>query len=356
MDVSSVFIKPGSSTREAMECMQRSGKQIALVVDDQHHLIDTITDGDIRLGILTRMSLDTPIESLQARRQHASYTLSHPVTAPVGTSHAELLHLMQANTVRHVPLLDEEERVVDMALMDDLLPDYVLPVTAVVMAGGYGKRLLPLTEDVPKPMLPVGDRPLLEWVMENLRCAGVRRVVLTTHYKGDVIADHLGDGRNLGMEIRYVHEDQPLGTAGVLSQFSTSNDPLLVVNGDVLTRVDYRSMLEFHQEHQADITVAVQGYELRLPFGVVDTNGVQITGISEKPVMRHFVNAGMYLVNPDLCSYIPDNQAYDMPDLINRLLAEGRRVVSFPIREYWLDIGHLADYQQARQDESSGRI
>jgi NDP-sugar pyrophosphorylase family protein len=205
-------------------------------------------------------------------------------------------------------------------------------------------------------MLPVGDQPLLELIIEQLRQAGIRRVNLTTHYKGEIIARHFGDGRDFGVEIRYVKEDQPLGTAGALSLLDESDQPLLVVNGDILTRVDFRAMLDFHREHQAHMTVAVRQYEFRVPYGVIKTDGVAITGISEKPLARYFINAGIYLLNPKVCRFIPNGQSYDMTDLISRLVAAGRRVVGFPVREYWLDIGQVEDYQRALADVRNGEV
>jgi NDP-sugar pyrophosphorylase family protein len=253
-------------------------------------------------------------------------------------------------TLRHIPLVDETGRVVDVALLNELVKESKLPLTAVVMAGGYGTRLRPITKGLPKPMLPIGDRPLLELTVHQLREAGIRSVNVATHYKRDVIASHFGDGRSFGVEIRYVEEDQPLGTAGALSLLKTSDDPFLVINGDVLTQVDFHAMLDFHREHKADMTVAVRQHETRLPHGVVEIDGTTITRISEKPVLRHFMNAGIYLLNPEMCRLVPSGQRYDMTDLISRLIAEGYRVVSFPIREYWLDIGQVEDYEKALSD------
>jgi dTDP-glucose pyrophosphorylase len=337
-----------------MMCIDRNAEGIALVVDEERRLIGTVTDGDIRRAILAGMDLDSPVQALLELRAPTAHP--SPLTAPVGTPDAELLRMMNEYTLRHIPLLDETGRVVDVALLSDLVKEYELPLTAVVMAGGYGTRLRPLTEEVPKPMLPVGGRPLLELIIEQLRQAGIRRVNLTTHYKGELIAQHFGDGRNFGLELHYVKEDQPLGTAGALGLLDSSDEPLLVINGDILTRVDFRAMLDFHREQEADMTVAVRQYEFRVPYGVIETDGIVITEISEKPVVRYFINAGIYLLNPGLCRFVPNGQPYDMPDLIKRLVAEGYRVVSFPIREYWLDIGCIEDYQKALADAENGEV
>jgi len=355
VELAQFLVALDSSIREVMACINRNAKGIALVVDEERHLVGTVTDGDVRRAILAGIiDLDLPVQKLLERRSPTPYP--QPITALIGTSDAENLCLMNEHAIRQVPLLDEHGRVVDMALLSDLVKEYELPLTAVVMAGGYGTRLRPLTEELPKPMLPVGDRPLLELIIDQLRQAGIRRVNLSTHYKGEIIAGHFGDGRDFGVEIRYVREDQPLGTAGALGLLDTSDEPLLVINGDILTRVDFRAMLDFHREQRADMTVAVRQHEFRVPYGVIETDGVTITGISEKPMVRHFINAGIYLLNPEVCRFIPNGQSYDMSDLISRLVAEGCCVISFPIREYWLDIGQVKDYQKALADIENGEV
>jgi len=347
-----LFIAPDNSVREVMSCIDRNAKGFALVVDREQRLLATVTDGDIRRAILAGMEVDLPVQMLLEQRKPRSYPT--PFVAPVGTPCTQLLRMMNEHTLRCIPLVDEKGCVVDVALLSELVKEYELPLTAVVMAGGYGTRLRPLTEKLPKPMLHLDDRPLLELIIEQLCQAGIRRVNLTTHYKGEIIAQHFGDGRDFGVEIHYVKEEQPLGTAGALSLLDASDEPLLVINGDILTHIDFRAMLDFHREHQADMTVAVRQYEFRVPYGVVETDSMTITNVSEKPMIRHFVNAGIYLLNPGVHQFIPNDQPYDMPDLINQLIKNERRVIGFPIREYWLDIGKSVDYKQAQQDIKSG--
>jgi len=331
-----------------MSIIEKNAQGVALVVDDERRLIGVVTDGDIRRAILASLDLDMPVQDLL---QHKAETVSpESLTAPVGTPDAELLQLMNQHGMRHIPLLDSEDRVADLALLTDLVKGYELPMSAVIMAGGFGTRLRPLTDGLPKPMLPVGDKPLMELVVDQLRSAGIRRVNVSTHYKAEAITDHFGDGKQFGVEIHYVEEKHPLGTAGAIGLLDASDEPLLVVNGDILTQVNFRAMLDFHREQNADMTVAVRQHEYRVPYGVVETRGGEITGIEEKPLIRHFINAGIYLLSPEACRSIPVDQSFDMPDLIKMLLAEGRRVASFPIHEYWLDIGEHADYQQAQAD------
>jgi dTDP-glucose pyrophosphorylase len=346
-DLANLFVTPAAPIRDVMACIDRNMKGVALVVDAGQRLVATVTDGDIRRAILRGVDLDRPVERLvqAARSDHQI-----PITVPVGTPSADILELMTRSDVRHVPVIDAAGRVVDLIWLADLVKQAELPLRAMIMAGGFGRRLRPLTDETPKAMLPVGDRPLLEQIVGRLREAGIRRVNVATHYRADVIQEHFGDGRDFGVEIRYVNEGEPLGTAGALGLLAASDEPILVVNGDILTQVDFRAMLDFHRTHRAEMTVAVRPYELRVPYGVVQTDGVAITGVAEKPTERYLINAGMYLLNPDVCDLIPANTRYDMTQLIERLVAERRRVVSFPIREYWLDIGQSEDYEKAVAD------
>ena len=272
--LTNLVVNPSSSVRQVMERIDKSGKGIALILDESQHLIGTVTDGDIRRAILAGIDLNSSVMQLLDQRRD-----SGPLTAPVGTSDSTLLHLMNETGVRQIPLVDENNRVVDVTLLSDLVKELELPIRAVVMAGGMGSRLRPLTDTVPKPMLPIGSRPLLELTVERLKQAGIRRLNVATHYKSDVISNHFKDGQDFGVEISYVKEDQPLGTVGALSLLEDSEDPLLVINGDILTRVDFREMLNFHREHKADLTIAVRQYEFNVPYGVLETDGVNVKGI-----------------------------------------------------------------------------
>lgn len=349
LTLADVCVAAAASIRQTIACIDRNAKGIALVVDAAHRLVGTVTDGDIRRALLAGVSLEQPVETLLERRKQAP-AYHDPVTARDGTSVADLIHLMNASALRHIPLLDAAGRVMDVALQSELVKEYELPLNAVIMAGGAGTRIRPLTEQVPKPMLRLGDRPLLEHIIEQLQRIGIRRVSLTTHYKGHLIEDHFGDGRRFGVDIRYIREDDPMGTAGALRHVETAAEPLLVMNGDIVTKVDFRAMLAFHREHRAEMTVAVCQQELRVPYGVVQMDAeARITSISEKPQLRHFVNAGIYLLNPGVCRSIPDGRPYDMTELIADLAAEGCAVVAFPLHEYWQDIGNHEDYARARE-------
>ncbi|MBS60169.1 MAG: alcohol dehydrogenase [Anaerolineaceae bacterium] len=353
-DLSALCVSEDSTIRQVIACLERNTAKIALVVNDDTQLLNTVTDGDVRRAMLSGTDLDEPVKLLQERKL-ASSRYKQAVTAPLGTDTDELLQLMRERDVRQVPLVDDQQCVVGLVTLRELLPNDTLPIQAVVMAGGSGTRLRPLTENLPKPMVPVGGRPMLERIIEQLRDAGVSRVMVTTHYKGELITNHFGDGKGFGVNISYVEEDKPMGTAGGLSQLEPSDEPILVINGDILTRVDFRAMLDFHIEHKAEMSVAVRRHETQVPYGVIETEDERITQVLEKPVVNHFINAGIYLLNPAVFELIPENDSYDMPELINSLINDGRTVISFPVREYWLDIGQHKDYMRAEEDVRKGK-
>lgn len=333
--------------RKAVSVLQNAAKQIALIVDEQRRLVGTITDGDLRRAMLSGTSMEAPAVDVM----QPSFTAGRK-----GMEARNIIALMQEKSIRHIPLLDSQGVLVDLAWISDLLQQEQLDLSAVVMAGGFGKRLLPLTESLPKPMLPVGDRPVMEHIIDNLRGAGIRDVNVTTHYMPEKIISHFGNGRNFGVRINYVSEDRPLGTAGALGLMPVPDRPMLVVNGDIMTQVDYRAMQAFHREHEADLTVGVRQYDLQIPYGVMVCEGAEVRKLSEKPNHKFLVNAGIYMLEPAVHRFIPRNERFDMTELIEALIRDGRRVVSFPIMEYWLDIGQHEDYQQAQTDQGKRRM
>lgn len=351
--MSTVACRRGDSLTDALACIEQNGLGVACVLDEDSTLAGVVTDGDLRRALLDRLPLDAKVDELIARKAQSPY--ARPVTARFGSSRAEMLRIMRQYRVRQLPLLDEAGRLVDLVTLDDLVPAEPLPVRAVVMAGGFGKRLLPLTTETPKPMLPIGDKPLLERIIARLRESGIRQVSITTHHQAEKIRRYFGDGSAFGVEVNYVNEETPLGTAGALSLLE-SDEPLLVMNGDILTQVEFRSMLDFHQQQKAELTVGVRQFHVDVPYGVVDVEGTRVRGIREKPRMDFLVSAGIYLVEPSVRRGIRAGAPIDMTQVIERLLEEGRRVASFPVLEYWLDIGRPADYEQAQRDADNGRI
>lgn len=353
-DLNLVCVPPRTPLKEAIRRIDANMRGIVLVVDQENHLLGTVTDGDIRRALLLGMDLEGPVETLLKQKSSSPY--ARPISMPRGTARSKLLQIMQRRKIFQVPLVDEENRVVDLVTLNDLAGSSPQTPAAMIMAGGFGKRLWPLTEEIPKPMLPVGDQPLMAHIIEQLREAGIRHVNISTHFMGDKIKEHFGDGSQFGISIEYVTEERPLGTAGALGFIEPPGGPILVVNGDVLSRVSLRAMFAFHQEQQADLTVGVRKYDIEVPYGVVEIKDTRVTKFSEKPVLHFFINAGIYLVSPSVVPLVPKGERFDMTDLIERLLKENRRVVSFPIVEYWLDIGQKADYERAQKDFQTGRI
>ncbi len=351
LDISALFISLESTLEQAITSIDSSGYGVALVVDERGHLLATVIDSDVRRAMLANIDLKTPMAVFLANKAPSAAGL---IQATIHMDQATLDGLSKLHSVRHVPILDDVGRVVDVYLSE--VHRAPLPVQAVVMAGGFGKRLRPLTDELPKPMLPVGGRPLMELIIEQLHDTGIQHVYVTTHYMPEKIKRHFGDGRAFGVNIQYIAEDKPLGTAGGISLIETPDVPLLVINGDILTRVNFRDMLAYHQECKAELTLAVRKQGFDIPFGVVETDNGLVTRITEKPTYVYTVNAGIYLVSPGAHRLIPKDRRFDMTDLIALLLARGENVASFMIREYWLDIGHYDDYQRAQQDIENGPL
>jgi dTDP-glucose pyrophosphorylase len=342
-----VTVSPSLSIAEAISQLDRAGTGALALCAPGRRLRGVVTDGDIRRAILRKVPLDETVEKIA--------TLS-PTVAEGAIAVADALQLMIQRDINHLPVVDKEGNLLEFLLRKNLVADVEPNLSAVIMAGGFGKRLLPLTEQVPKPMLPVGDRPLLQRTIEQLQRSGIREVNLTTHYLSESIVRHFGDGEAFGVKINYSNEDQPLGTAGGLKLLEKAEGPFLVINGDILTGVSFQRMLRFHQKHKALMTVAVRAHEIEVPFGVVECEDARVTQLREKPRLTLLVNAGIYLLEPDACDYIPGGRRFDMTDLIRLLLEEGQTVASFPIIEYWQDVGRYEDYRQAQEDLRNGRI
>lgn len=344
--IEKTVVHPNLKISDAIPILDRSGLGVLLVCKDSHHLFGVITDGDIRRAMMKGIPFSESCEAIANK---------NPIIAPASITHEEALHLMDHARdffVNHLPLLDGQGRVVGLLLRSDLTQKTDLRLSAVVMAGGFGTRLRPLTEDLPKPMLPVGDKPLLETVVSQLRDVGIKQLRITTHFKPEKIKDHFGDGHDFGVDISYVNEDQPLGTAGFLRLMDIPREPFLVINGDVLTRVNFESMYQYHQEHKSVLTVGVRKQDFQIPYGLIECQDTRVTSLKEKPAVSFLVNAGIYLLEPCAIDYIPESQFFHMTDLIQVLLDQGQTVTSFPIHEYWMDIGKHDQYKQAIIDFS----
>jgi dTDP-glucose pyrophosphorylase/CBS domain-containing protein len=336
------FVSPRAPISDAIRRLDDAGTGVLLLCEQDGQLAGVMTDGDVRRATLRGVSFDESCGSIASLM---------PVVAPPDITAVEALHLMNEADVNQLPVADPKDgKVVGLLLRRDLMTEDELSVAAVVMAGGFGTRLMPLTSDVPKPMLPVGDRPLLQRTIERLRDAGIRRVNVTTHYLPEKITSHFGDGRSYGVEIAYVTEERPLGTAGGLALLAEQEEPLLVVNGDILCTVDFRDFLAYHRKNRADITVCVRKHDVKIPYGVVECDGPRLVRLKEKPSVSVLVNAGIYFLEPSVLRFIPPGERFDMTDLIGRLLEHDRPVATYPIVGYWLDVGRHEDYERAKED------
>lgn len=332
----------------AIAQMNQNRLGIILVVDDHRRLLGTITDGDIRRAVLARIPLDAKVGAVLEKKADTPY--AKPLSGKAGQDQQVYLDLLREHHLCHLPIVNEENQVVALVASQEFMPQSLASLDAVIMAGGKGLRLMPLTENLPKPMLTVGEKPLLEIIIEQLRSEGIRQVNVTTHHKPEKIREHFGNGEDFGVALNYVSEDRPLGTAGALGLIADSKQTLLVINGDILTQIDFKAMLHFHREHKADLTVAVRTYDFQVPYGVIEGEGVHVIGVQEKPKYNLMVIAGIYMIEPRAQRFIPQGEHYHMTDLIERLLENGLNVVSFPIHEYWLDIGKPSEYRRAQEE------
>ncbi len=333
-----LVVSPAASIREALEAITKNSRQVVVVVEPDGRLAGLVTDGDVRRALLRGLSLGDPItQAMNAQ----------PTVAPATTDRSEALARMRARGMRHLPLLDGRGRLVDVLLLEDLLDAGRLPNQAVLMAGGDGKRLRPLTDSVPKPLLRVGGKPILEVLVERLRAAGVRSFHITVRHKSEMIEQHFGDGSRHDVSIRYIREEEPLGTAGALTRLGeTPRDPIFLVNGDILTKCDFRGMLAFHERAGADVTVGTVRQEIDLQYGVVEVEGDRLTTLSEKPRLDLRINAGIYVIAPAVLARIPRDRVFDATDLVRLLLDRKDHVAAFPIRDYWLDVGPPGRFPQ----------
>ncbi len=337
-DWARLLLPPDASVREAIQRIDLGGMQIALVVDAGNKLIGTISDGDVRRGILRGVALDAPAGDIMNRA---------PTVVRTGEEREVVIATMQAKHLHRIPVLDADGRLVGLETLDELVRPAPKDNIVVLMAGGLGARLRPLTEARPKPMLMIGGRPILETILLNFIESGFHRFYISVNYMAEVVAEHFGDGSRWGVEIRYINEPERMGTAGAVGLLPEKPAaPVIVMNGDLLTKINFASLLNFHSAHGATATMCVREYDLQVPYGVVKLKEHRLLSVEEKPVHRFFVNAGIYVLSPEAVSMIPPT-FYDMPTLFEKLVAEGRETAVFPIREYWLDIGHLADLEKA---------
>ena len=335
-------LSPAATLKDALKLIDDGAVKIVLVVDQNQHLLGTLSDGDIRRGLLRKKTLNDTIEDIYFKS---------PICANEADSQEVLLNLSTIHKVHQIPIINNENKLVGLFISNDSLLKNKYENTIIIMAGGLGKRLRPLTENTPKPMLKIGGKPILLNIVEGLAKSGFKNITMCLGYKSNVIKDFFQDGSAFGVNINYIIEDKRMGTAGALSLVKLkSNKPFFVMNGDLLTNINYEQMLEFHQSHASMATMGVREYDFQVPYGVVNINNEDITSIEEKPVHSFFVNAGIYLLESECIDLIPNNEFYDMPTLIEKIISKKAKVISFPVREYWIDVGRIDEFKKANID------
>lgn len=337
-----VCVKSNANLGEALLKLDKEALRIILIVSDNGILLGTLTDGDLRRAVLKNTPLTTSVSKVMN---------SNPKTALNTSTKSHILEILKINKILHLPLVDRDGYVTDLVSLQDLIEDYRYENPVFLMAGGFGTRLSPLTDNCPKPMLSIGGKPILEHILYNLANAGFYRFFISTHYLGSMIKKHFGDGDKWGVKITYIDESKPLGTAGALGLLPKDeiDYPLILMNGDIITSLNFSNLLEFHNSQNSIATMCVREYEHHVPYGVIINEGSQIKSVKEKPTYQYFINAGIYLLEPALIKSIPPNLNIDMPKLIEQQINAGEKVDMFPIYENWKDVGSKRDFNDVKK-------
>jgi dTDP-glucose pyrophosphorylase len=341
-----LLISTKHTIRDALVAINSNPKfKIAIILDENEEFIGVVSDGDIRRALLVNESLDTVVTKIMN---------STPTTATIEATRKDLIQIMEKKGIEAIPIVSQE-KLIGLESYHEVskLKSYDNPV--FIMAGGFGTRLRPLTDNCPKPMLKVGGKPMLEILIDSFIKSGFNNFYISTHYLPEQIRDYFDDGSSKGVNITYVHEESPLGTGGALGLLpeNMAKLPLVLINGDILTKVDFGKLIEFHDNNKAESTMCVREYEYQVPFGVVEGEGNNVTSMIEKPIQRFFINAGIYILNSSVIDTVKPHNYLDMPTLLEQQIANSQTVVKFPIYEYWLDIGRMDDFNRAQRDYSS---
>jgi dTDP-glucose pyrophosphorylase/predicted transcriptional regulator len=336
------LLNDDATVQEALNCLESSSFQIALVVSNENKLVGTISDGDIRRSFLSGMTLKNKVLKAINNR---------PIVVSPKVDRDKVVEIMALNKISQLPIVDENNYVVGLHILNSLLSPSPIESTMVIMAGGQGKRLRPYTENCPKPMLEIGGKPILEHIIRRAHDEGFKKIIISLHYLGHMIRDYFGDGSRWGVDIGYLQETKPLGTAGCLSLLPhTGEFPILVTNGDILSEVKYRDILDHHNLYKADATMAVRPYEIQNQFGVVDIQGLEIKGIIEKPIYRSHINAGIYVLSQKVLKLLNSGSDCNMTDFFEVIRVKGCQTIAFPMHESWVDIGRPSDLKNALRD------
>lgn len=341
-----ILLNPNSTIKEALQIIDSGAMKIALVVDDKDKLLGTISDGDIRRAILEDRQLESEIGDIYNKK---------PIVATINDSKKDIINLCTSKNIYQIPVVDSKGCVITVEILDKLLKVEKYENKVILMVGGLGTRLRPLTDSTPKPMLPVGGKPILQTIVEKFASYGFVNIIMCIGYKSEVIQDFFGNGSKFGVNIEYILESKRMGTAGALSLLREEQKPqeaFFVMNGDLLTNVNFEHLLDFHVYNAAMATMCVREYDFQVPYGVVAIEEGQIKAIEEKPLHKFFVSAGIYMLDASILDSIPKDEFYDMPTLFEKLIGMNESTISFPLREYWLDIGRIEEYEKANLEYS----
>lgn len=341
-NIEDIIVKEKTSILEVMDIIDKSSKQLAIIVDDNQRLLGTISDGDIRRALLKNISLNDSIKDIYSKT---------PTIANINDSKEDIINICRIKKIHQIPVVDNNGNLIGLEILDELISKEVKTNKVILMVGGLGTRLRPLTDNLPKPMLNVGNKPILHTIVEKFAEYGYINIVMCVNYKSDMIKKYFEDGSKFGVNIEYIYEEQRMGTAGALSLLSDKPyEPFFVMNGDLLTNINFEALENYHNSYHSIGTMCVREYDLQVPYGVVNIENSNILSIQEKPVHKFFVNAGIYMLSPEALNYIPEDSFFDMPNLFERLIQEEKKTVSFPVREYWLDIGRIEEYKRANDE------
>lgn len=342
------IVKPDMTIKETLKVINEHACRIAFVVDESNKLVGIVTDGDVRRGLLADIPLEEKVINI---------TNKSPIICNKKEATSENVRkIINENYILNLPVVDDDNCLVDVFTYKNLGRNTKRDNPVFIMAGGFGTRLRPLTDNCPKPMLKIGNLPILEHMLNRFIENGFHQFYFSTHYLAEQIRDYFGDGSKWNVSITYIHEEKPLGTGGALGLLPKNEIklPMIVINGDVMTKIDFGNLIDFHNERNSVATMCVMEYVHNVPFGVVDINGYYVQSMVEKPTHRNFVNAGIYVLNSGIVHSVPLEQRVDLPTLLEGYLDKGQKVSSFPIHEYWLDVGRIDDFELAQRDVNSG--
>lgn len=333
-----------ASLRDALNIIDEGAMHVAIATDATNKLIGLVSDGDIRRALLSNKCLEDSVEDILNKQ---------PITVNKNESTGDILEKAKKYRLSQLPVVDNDNKLLDVIDITSLVTPLSKSNPVILMVGGLGTRLRPLTDETPKPLLKVGDKPILHTIIEQFRLHGFKNIILCVNYRSEMIRGYFGNGNEFGVNISYVYEPKRMGTAGALSLIRDIKEPFFVMNGDLLTNINFEYLYKYHLSTDAEATMCVREYEYQVPYGVIEMKGNNILKITEKPIQNFYVSAGIYMLEPSVLKHIPEDKFYDMPTLFDDIMQSSGRAVSYPIKEYWMDIGQMDEFEKANEEYST---